>query len=57
MAVRGYRGRVIACKSACLAFNQPQYCCTGNYGTQINVLLLTILRFSSIMPSSIQLCL
>lgn len=33
MAVRGHRGRVIACKSACLAFNQPKYCCTGNYGT------------------------
>ncbi|XP_030927458.1 thaumatin-like protein 1 [Quercus lobata] len=33
MAVRGHRGKVIACKSPCLAFNQPQYCCTGNYGT------------------------
>ncbi|XVF76351.1 hypothetical protein PTKIN_Ptkin13bG0259700 [Pterospermum kingtungense] len=27
------RGGVIACKSACLAFNQPQYCCTGAYNT------------------------
>lgn len=26
-------GRVVACKSACLAFNAPQYCCTGAYGT------------------------
>ncbi|XWS66806.1 hypothetical protein CRYUN_Cryun05aG0232400 [Craigia yunnanensis] len=26
-------GGVIACKSACLAFNQPQYCCTGAYGS------------------------
>ncbi|PSS10010.1 Thaumatin-like protein [Actinidia chinensis var. chinensis] len=24
-------GRVVACKSACLAFNQPEYCCTGAY--------------------------
>ncbi|KAM1003990.1 hypothetical protein ACFX2I_004237 [Malus domestica] len=26
-------GSVIGCKSACLALNQPQYCCTGAYGT------------------------
>ncbi|KAK9128582.1 hypothetical protein Syun_017379 [Stephania yunnanensis] len=25
--------RVVACKSACLAFNTPEYCCTGAYGT------------------------
>ncbi|KAJ6755541.1 hypothetical protein OIU79_028032 [Salix purpurea] len=31
LAVRGADGTVIACKSACLAFNQPQYCCTGAY--------------------------
>ncbi|GFY92165.1 thaumatin-like protein 3 [Actinidia rufa] len=24
-------GHVVACKSACLAFNQPEYCCTGAY--------------------------
>ena len=24
-------GRVVACKSACLALNRPQYCCTGQY--------------------------
>ena len=26
-------GRVIACKSACLALNQPQYCCAGAFST------------------------
>ncbi|GMP41822.1 hypothetical protein CsSME_00011788 [Camellia sinensis var. sinensis] len=26
-------GSVVACKSACLAFNQPQYCCTGAYNS------------------------
>lgn len=26
-------GSVIGCKSACLAFNQPQYCCTGDFGS------------------------
>lgn len=26
-------GTVVACKSACDAFNQPQYCCTGPYGS------------------------
>lgn len=25
--------RVVACKSACLAFNTDQYCCRGAYGT------------------------
>ncbi|CAO2824130.1 unnamed protein product [Amaranthus hypochondriacus] len=24
---------IIACKSACLAFQKPQFCCTGAYGT------------------------
>ncbi|KAK3226640.1 hypothetical protein Dsin_006502 [Dipteronia sinensis] len=33
LAVLDYEGKVIACKSACLALNQPQYCCTGEYGT------------------------
>ncbi|KAJ6315903.1 hypothetical protein OIU78_019222 [Salix suchowensis] len=33
LAVTGADGTVIACKSACLAFNQPQYCCTGAYST------------------------
>lgn len=33
LAVKGSDGSVIACKSACEAFNQPQYCCTGEYGT------------------------
>ncbi|XP_038990666.1 thaumatin-like protein 1b [Hibiscus syriacus] len=31
LQVKGWGGDVIACKSACLAFNQPQYCCTGAY--------------------------
>ncbi|XP_050209278.1 pathogenesis-related thaumatin-like protein 3.5 [Mercurialis annua] len=26
-------GRVVACKSACAAYNTPQYCCTGAYGS------------------------
>ncbi|KAF8030427.1 hypothetical protein BT93_E2767 [Corymbia citriodora subsp. variegata] len=33
LAVKGSDGSVVACKSACLALNQPQYCCTGAYGT------------------------
>ncbi|KAJ0027545.1 hypothetical protein Pint_35760 [Pistacia integerrima] len=31
LQVKGSGGSVIACKSACEAFNQPQYCCTGSY--------------------------
>ncbi|KAG2667209.1 hypothetical protein I3760_15G101900 [Carya illinoinensis] len=27
-------GSVIACKSTCIAFNQPQYCCTGNFNSR-----------------------
>ncbi|TYI87323.1 hypothetical protein E1A91_D04G127300v1 [Gossypium mustelinum] len=26
-------GNAIACKSACLAFNQPKYCCSGEYNS------------------------
>ncbi|GKV02374.1 hypothetical protein SLEP1_g14818 [Rubroshorea leprosula] len=26
-------GNIIGCKSACIVFNKPQYCCTGEYGT------------------------
>lgn len=33
LAVRNSAGATIGCKSACVAFNQPQYCCTGAYGT------------------------
>ncbi|KAF8028223.1 hypothetical protein BT93_E0968 [Corymbia citriodora subsp. variegata] len=33
LAVKGSNGSVVACKSVCLALNQPQYCCTGAYGT------------------------
>ncbi|XP_057441515.1 thaumatin-like protein 1 [Lotus japonicus] len=32
LAVKGSDGSVIACKSACLAFNRPDYCCTGSFG-------------------------
>ncbi|KAL9368210.1 hypothetical protein Peur_039411 [Populus x canadensis] len=31
LAVRRPDGIVIACKSASLAFNQPQFCCSGEY--------------------------
>ena len=31
--MRGADGRVIGCKSACLVFNQPQFCCTGYYSS------------------------
>ncbi|XWS55904.1 hypothetical protein CRYUN_Cryun09bG0040100 [Craigia yunnanensis] len=33
LAVRGSNQNIIACKSACVAFNQPQYCCTGEYSS------------------------
>ncbi|KAI9402114.1 hypothetical protein POPTR_001G221300v4 [Populus trichocarpa] len=33
LAVRRPDGTVIACKSANLAFNQPQFCCSGEYNT------------------------
>ncbi|KAK8621778.1 hypothetical protein V6N13_081211 [Hibiscus sabdariffa] len=33
LQIKGSDGGVIACKSACLAFNQPQYCCTGAYSS------------------------
>lgn len=33
LQVRTKNGRVVGCKSACMAFNQPQYCCTGEYGS------------------------
>ncbi|AAF78382.1 T10O22.21 [Arabidopsis thaliana] len=33
LQVRSRNGkRVVACKSACSAFNSPQYCCTGLFG-------------------------
>ncbi|XP_027171291.1 thaumatin-like protein 1 [Coffea eugenioides] len=28
-------GAIIGCKSACLAFNQPQFCCTGEFGSPL----------------------
>ncbi|TYI97687.1 hypothetical protein E1A91_D01G160500v1 [Gossypium mustelinum] len=33
LQVKGLGGGVIACKSACLAFKQPQYCCTSAYNS------------------------
>ncbi|WOH07827.1 hypothetical protein DCAR_0727261 [Daucus carota subsp. sativus] len=33
LAVKDQSGGTIGCKSACVAFNQPQYCCTGDHGT------------------------
>ncbi|KAF5737512.1 Thaumatin-like protein 1a [Tripterygium wilfordii] len=33
LAIKGSGGDVIACKSACLALNEPQYCCTGSFGS------------------------
>ncbi|KAL3845208.1 hypothetical protein ACJIZ3_002611 [Penstemon smallii] len=33
LQVRDEGGQVVACKSACLAFNTPEYCCTGDYST------------------------
>ncbi|KAI3984561.1 hypothetical protein MKX01_040438 [Papaver californicum] len=33
LSVRGADGSVIACKSACEALQQPQYCCTGSFNT------------------------
>ncbi|CAN6465900.1 unnamed protein product [Victoria cruziana] len=33
LQVRSRDNRVLACKSACSAFNSPMYCCTGRYGT------------------------
>ncbi|GMI99511.1 hypothetical protein like AT1G18250 [Hibiscus trionum] len=29
----GHNKRVVACKSACFAFNSPRYCCTGSFGS------------------------
>lgn len=31
LAMKGSDGSVIGCKSACLAFNRPEFCCTGPY--------------------------
>ncbi|CAH9147013.1 unnamed protein product [Cuscuta epithymum] len=33
LAWRNSNGATVGCKSACLALNQPQYCCTGAFGT------------------------
>ncbi|CAH2037032.1 unnamed protein product [Thlaspi arvense] len=37
LQVRSRNGkRVVACKSACSAFNSPQYCCTGSFGNPLS---------------------
>ncbi|OWM78547.1 hypothetical protein CDL15_Pgr016271 [Punica granatum] len=33
LSMKGADGSVIGCKSACLTFNQPQYCCTGQFAS------------------------
>ncbi|XP_042497978.1 pathogenesis-related thaumatin-like protein 3.5 [Macadamia integrifolia] len=33
LQVRDKKKRVVACKSACMAFNTPQYCCTEEFGS------------------------
>lgn len=33
LSVKGSDGSTIGCKSACLALNEPQYCCTGEFNT------------------------
>ncbi|KAL6521170.1 hypothetical protein OROGR_017739 [Orobanche gracilis] len=33
LAIKDTKGGIIGCKSACVAFSQPQYCCTGAYST------------------------
>ncbi|XP_061336682.1 thaumatin-like protein 1b, partial [Gastrolobium bilobum] len=33
LQMKGSDGSAIACKSACLALNQHQYCCTGDFNT------------------------
>jgi len=27
------KGHVVGCKSACMAFNKPEYCCTGDFNS------------------------
>ncbi|KAL8122211.1 thaumatin-like protein 1 [Apium graveolens] len=33
LALKNQGGATIGCKSACVAFNAPQYCCTGDHGS------------------------
>ncbi|ERN17587.1 pathogenesis-related protein 5 [Amborella trichopoda] len=33
LVLKGQSGQTVACKSACMAFNTPEYCCTGAYGS------------------------
>nr|AFK46929.1 unknown [Medicago truncatula] len=34
LQLKGSDGSVVACKSACLAFNTDQYCCRGSFNTE-----------------------
>ncbi|XVF07813.1 hypothetical protein REPUB_Repub06bG0172300 [Reevesia pubescens] len=53
LQVKGSGGGVIACKSACLAFNQPQYCCTGAYNSPATCLPTTYSKiFKSQCPQA-----
>ncbi|XP_059669785.1 thaumatin-like protein 1 [Cornus florida] len=36
LAMRNPEGYTIGCKSACLAFNKPEFCCTGNFATPVS---------------------
>jgi len=33
LQVLNHAGEVVACKSACMAFNTPEFCCTGEYAS------------------------
>ncbi|KAK4789409.1 hypothetical protein SAY86_020728 [Trapa natans] len=33
LSLKGSDGKVVGCKSACLVFNKPEYCCKGDNGT------------------------
>ncbi|GKV40870.1 hypothetical protein SLEP1_g48468 [Rubroshorea leprosula] len=33
LAIKDSNGGIIGCKSACAAFNEPKYCCTGTYNS------------------------
>ncbi|KAL1331970.1 hypothetical protein AAHE18_02G201000 [Arachis hypogaea] len=34
LQVKGSNGNVVGCKSACVAFGKPEYCCTGSHNTE-----------------------
>ncbi|CAN1134795.1 Thaumatin-like protein 1, partial [Linum perenne] len=35
LAVRNSKGHVVACKSACMAFQKPEHCCNGTYDSPV----------------------